>query len=352
MPLYARIADLEIQVDSYRLEGLEMDTGAGWVRKSTVIRLEGTGLEGCGEDVTYQPEDQVRFQELGRDLPLTQRGTFEGFSQSLDAFDLFFGQAPADPAARLYRRWSFESAALDLALQQNGVSLAKALDLPLARLRFVSSLGLGPDGDMKPILTRLDRNPGLEFKVDFAADWSEESIQALADTGAVRTVDLKGQYRGAFQGPPADPRLYRMVAENLKDCWLEDPDWSQESALALAPFEDRITWDAVLHSLADIDQRPNRQRCVNIKPSRFGYVSELMRIYEYCQNGGLQMYSGGQFELGPGRDHIQYLAAMFHPDTPNDAAPRIYNETPLPTELPHSPLDLEAADTGFRFAAH
>ena len=351
MPLYARIADLEIRVDSYELEALQMQTPAGWVRKSTVVRLRGAGFEGLGEDVTYQPEDQERFQEFGAGLPLAQHGSLEGFSGSLDRWDLFFGQAPADPAARLYRRWAFESAALDLALQQNGLSLARALDLPLGELRFVASLGLGPDGDLEPIRSRLEIDPEMEFKVDFAADWTEETIQSLASTGAVRTVDLKGQYRGAFQGPPADPRLYRLVAENLPECWLEDPAWDEASARALEPFVDRVTWDAVLHSLADIDQRPNRQRCVNIKPSRFGYLSELFRIYDYCRQAGIEMYSGGQFELGPGRDQIQYLAAMFHPGTANDAAPRTYNQTPLPTGLPRSPIEVEPASTGFRLAA-
>ena len=33
------------------------------------------------------------------------------------------------------------------------------------------------------------------------------------------------------------------------------------------------------------------------------------------------MYGGGQFELGPGRGQIQYLASVFHPDGPNDVAP-------------------------------
>ena len=33
------------------------------------------------------------------------------------------------------------------------------------------------------------------------------------------------------------------------------------------------------------------------------------------------MYGGGQFELGVGRGQIQYLASLFHPDSPNDVAP-------------------------------
>ena len=36
-------------------------------------------------------------------------------------------------------------------------------------------------------------------------------------------------------------------------------------------------------------------------------------------------YGGGQYELGVGRGHIQLLAAMFHPNAPNDIAPGGYD---------------------------
>ncbi len=50
-----------------------------------------------------------------------------------------------------------------------------------------------------------------------------------------------------------------------------------------------------------------------------------------------------------GRDHIQYLAATFHPDTPNDTAPKEFNLPEVPDGLPTSPIDLPLAATGFRF---
>ncbi len=33
------------------------------------------------------------------------------------------------------------------------------------------------------------------------------------------------------------------------------------------------------------------------------------------------LYGGGQTELSVGRGQLQLLAAMFHPDAPNDIAP-------------------------------
>jgi hypothetical protein len=86
-----------------------------------------------------------------------------------------------------------------------------------------------------------------------------------------------------------------------------------------------------------------------VKPSRFGSVQELLRFYAYCEERGIALYGGGQFELGPGRDHIQYLASIFHPDTPNDVAPGGHNDPDVPAGLPESPLEPAAHETGFRW---
>jgi hypothetical protein len=91
-------------------------------------------------------------------------------------------------------------------------------------------------------------------------------------------------------------------------------------------------------------------RMVNIKPSRVGSLAELGRAYDFCAERGIGAYGGGQTELGVGRDHIQYLAALFHPDTPNDVAPRGFNAPELSDGMPVSPIEIDAAPTGFRFA--
>jgi hypothetical protein len=88
---------------------------------------------------------------------------------------------------------------------------------------------------------------------------------------------------------------------------------------------------------------------VNIKPSRFGGLPELMGAYDYCDERGIRAYGGGQYELGVGRGHIQYLASLFHPDTPNDVAPSGYNEPEPPDGLPSSPLEPRIASAGFRW---
>jgi hypothetical protein len=89
---------------------------------------------------------------------------------------------------------------------------------------------------------------------------------------------------------------------------------------------------------------------VNVKPSRFGGLRPLCDAYDYLDARGIGAYGGGQFELGPGRGQIQYLASLFHPDTPNDVAPIGYNVPEPRPPLPASPLQPEVSETGFRWS--
>jgi hypothetical protein len=72
-------------------------------------------------------------------------------------------------------------------------------------------------------------------------------------------------------------------------------------------------------------------------------------MYDWCEREGVGAYGGGQTELGPGRGHIQYLASLFHPDTPNDTAPSGYNSPQLADGLLTSPLEARVAPAGFRW---
>ena len=134
-------------------------------------------------------------------------------------------------------------------------------------------------------------------------------------------------------------RLYRLAAEAFPEAWIEDPNLEDDAdaAAALEPHRDRITWDAPIHSVADVDALPFPPRTLNVKPSRFGSLRALFEFYETCEERGIALYGGGQFELGPGRGHIQHLASLFHADAPNDVAPGAYNGRPR-DGLPESPL--------------
>jgi hypothetical protein len=349
MATFDRLADLPVEVDGYTLEGLSAQVSSGFERRTTVVRLRGDGAEGVGEDVVYDGVDHQALQEAGPVHDLRGHFTLGALCEQIDALDLF-PVAPQRDVSRLYRRWTFHSAALDLALRQAGTTLYTALGRTPQPVAFVVSLRLGEPPSMDPIERRLARYPGLRFKLDPTSSWTPELIAALAATGAVDSVDFKSFYRGTVVDQAADPVLYQRVVEALPEAWIEDPEVSDpRTAAVLEGHHERITWDAPIHSIDDIEALPFAPRMVNIKPSRIGGLPKLFNTYDYCAERGIGAYGGGQFELGPGRGQAQYLASLFHPETPNDLAPSGYNVEDPPPGLPTSPLAPRPSETGFRW---
>ena len=343
-----RLADLPLVIEGYALERRQRDVSSAFTRVSTVIRIHGGGLEGMGEDVTYDAEDHDALQAAGAILPLAGDWTLGSFCNHVEGLELWPAPPQREPS-RLYRVWAYESTALDLALRQAGTSLHAAVGREPRPVRFVVSLRLGEPPTLDPLARRLARYPSLRFKLDPVTDWTPQLIADLVATGAVDSVDFKGLYVGSIVDQPADPILYQRVVDAFPDAWIEDPKLTEETDAILRPHRDRITWDAPIHGVADIEALPFPPRMVNVKPSRLGPLRSLFGAYEYCEQRGIGMYGGGQFELGPGRDHIQYLASIFHPDTPNDVAPGGHNDPDVPAGLPESPLEPAAHETGFRW---
>jgi len=312
------------------------------------VKLLGEGRDpaapvGAGEDVTYDAAEH----DLDRLPRLDVRGswTIDSFSERLDHEDLFPRGEPSQAAYRDYRRWAFESAALDLALAQAGRSVEAVLGRQARPVRFVSSTRTAS------LAGWLALYPALRFKLDATPEWTDELVAELAARGNVDVVDLKGAYHGTPVDNPADASLYRRVAELLPETWIEDPALTPAADAALAPHRERITWDAPIHSWADVEALPFAPRCLNSKPSRFGSLARLLEFYERCEDAGIALYGGGQFELGVGRGQIQLLAGLFHPDAPNDVAPGGYNESAPRAGLPVSPLDPLPVRAGFRRGA-
>jgi len=344
------LADLPIEVDGYTLEGLRADVSSGFERLSTVVHLTGGGLEGVGEDVVYDALDHIAFQDAGPVLAraLSGRHTLGEFCELVDSLDLF-GAEPVRDVSRLYRRWTFHSAALDLALAQAGQPLHARLGREPHPVTFVASLRLGEPPTLAPVSRRLALYPGLRFKLDPTSSWDEPLIAGLVATGAVDSVDFKGLYTGTIVDQPADPVLYRRVVEAFPDAWIEDPKLTPEIDAVLAGHRERFSWDAPIHSIADIEALKYPPKMVNIKPSRLGGLGNLLDAFDYCAERGIGAYGGGQFELGVGRGQIQYLASLFHAAAPNDVAPSSYNLPKPPPGLPVSPLQPQPSATGFRW---
>ncbi|WP_354698244.1 o-succinylbenzoate synthase [Paraconexibacter sp. AEG42_29] len=348
--LWSRVADLPLTIEDYALERLERDVSSDFTRVSTVIRLQGGGTDGIGEDVSYDAEDQDALQRTGPTLPLAGEWTLATFADHVRTLELWPEPARHD-ASVLYRLWAYDSAALDLALRQAGRPLHEVLGRTPQPVRFVVSLRLGEPPTLAPLRSRLDRYPDLQFKLDPTNEWTPDLIAEVAATGAVESLDLKGRYVGSIVDVAADPDQYERLLAAFPDAWLEDPHDDPRVLPLLDAVQDRITWDAIIHSIADIKALQPQPKMVNVKPSRVGGVQSVFDTYDFCEAHGIRMYGGGQFELGCGRGQIQYLASIFHADGPNDVAPGGYNDPEPADGLESSPLPAACQPTGFRWGS-
>ncbi|MEZ5080895.1 MAG: hypothetical protein R2878_09625 [Thermoleophilia bacterium] len=343
---YALIKHLPVVVDGYELLPLERPTSSGFTRLTAHIRIHGGGEVGEGEDVWVERDEVASFIDGGERLDLRGSWTFDQLAERLRQPDLF--RAPSSPIGPLFRRWGFESAILDLALRQAGLTLSAALELPVHPVRYVLSLRLGEPSTIAPLRERLALDPTLEFKLDPTPDWTPELMaQITAATDGVRVLDFKGFYTSDLVANPPDEALYRNCLETWPEALIEDPHNDPGVHRILGMHWDRVTWDAPLHSLQDITSLARRPRTINVKPCRFGGFSELMAVYDHCRAAGIAMYSGGFFELGPGRGQLQYLASLFHPDGPNDLAPRGHHWDHPGPGIPRSPLAPAPRGSGF-----
>ena len=322
MPLYDSVRELTLVVERVEHEQLALPLKF-MTRRTTVFHLHGAGVEGVGEDVSYEEEHHgtVELPKLAGE-------------HTLDSFSALVADTPG------YRRWGLESAALDLALRQAGLSLAEAVGRESRPVRFVVS--------QSAVRELRELYPELRFKLDASDSWTDDVVAELAGTGAVDVVDLKGLYEGDWVDATPSAELYGRVAEAFPEAWLEDARLTDETRPVLEPHLRRLTWDFPIHSVADVEALELPPACLNSKPSRFGSVRNLLDFYDHCEANGIAVYGGGQFELGPGRGQIQHLASLFHPDAPNDVAPSAYNEGGPRPGLPQSPLPPASSAPGFR----
>ena len=339
------IADLSLSIESIDRTRRDRETSSGFVRTTTTFHLSGAGETGRGEDVTYDTEDHDALADAGG-FDFGGEYTFASFSDHLDSVDLFPTKPPEREPSRAYRRWAVESAALDLALRQNDLSLSAAVDRDPDPVRFVASMRLGDP----PTTDRLDAvrgaYPDSEFKLDPTPEWDADLIEEIAATGAVRILDLKGLYEGTQVDAEPDPALYERLLSSFPDAIVEDPGLTPETKQLFDGEGARVSWDYPITGVASVEERPFEPAWLNIKPSRFGTIKSLFETIEWAEERDVGLYGGGQFELGVGRDHIQLLASLFYPEGPNDVAPGGYNDPEVPTGLATSPLDPPSNNIG------
>jgi len=123
---------------------------------------------------------------------------------------------------------------------------------------------------------------------------------------------------------------------------VEDAAFTPETRPLVEPQADRLSFDYPIDGVESLESLPVEPGWCNVKPSRFGTLESLFETITYCEERGIELYGGGQFELASGRTAIQTLAALFYPDAPNDVAPREFNDPEASPPYPMSPLGPDA----------
>ena len=204
----------------------------------------------------------------------------------------------------------------------------------------------------EPIRSASSKYPGLEFKLDPENDWDADLIaRDRGEWRAVQVLDLKGFYQGTAVEVETDPELYRAVAETFPEAYLEDPDLNDETREVLEPARrpGHLGRAAALARRRQGELRPEQGD--QLQAVAVGLAGgAASRSTSTASARASPIYCGGQGEVGVGRGQIQYLASLFHPDTPNDIAPSGYNDPAVPAGMPTSPMDPVPSETGFRWS--
>src|SRR3954468_21527317 len=249
--LWPRVAELPLVVEACEYDRLHAVLAYEFERVTTRVRLAGAGTDGLGEDVSVFHEDGTALHETRPQLPLEGTWTPARFCERLATLELW-PEPPEHDLALNFRNWAFESAALDLALRQGGRPLHEVLELEPRPVRFVNSLGLGKEPSIGPLRRRVARSPGVRFKLDAEATWAADLVDEVAATGSVDTIDFKGHYGFEVEDPEALGALYDRVLAAFPDTYLEDPHDLPEIAQRLGDQLERVSYDAPIHSAADI----------------------------------------------------------------------------------------------------
>ncbi len=345
---WERLSALHLTVEAVELAFPRLPVGE-WERVTTVIALKGLGETGLGEDVTYEAEEHDRVRARPPVFEAVGTWTLGSFCDRLAATDLFPAGDPDHEVSRRYRRWAWESAALDLALRQADTDLATALDRAARPVTFVSSARVGSPPTVDALRPLMEAVPGLRFKLDAGPDWDDAFLAELAALDRTDCVDFKAFYTGTVVDVDISPKHTLRIAEALPTATLEDVAPGKATKLVAERNADRLSWDAPIHDPADIKALPIKAKRMNVKPSRIGSIQGLLAVHDKLDKLGAQRYGGGQFELSVGRGQIILLASLLHPDGANDVAPVAFHAFQPGDSLPSSPLDAPTELRGFRW---
>lgn len=285
------VLPIAVQAIGCRTAAVALDGYPDGPRPTSTVTLIGQTATGEGEYVGWTTEAHAAFDAIARRAP------YRAGSHTLGSWCAAMRAAVPEP----YARAALESAAVELALQQAGTSLATLAGVAARRPREVRSATPGP----RPFAC-LDALGDVELKIDADPAWDAATWDLLAVRHRIAVVDFKGG------GTPAAVRLAHRA---LPTAWLEDPPPGTAGNLSR-----RVSVDAPITAASTLGVLDPVPGAVNVKLPRLGGMFEALEVLAWCSAHRVTSYVGGMWEVGAGRRMARALAAIASPDGPNDVA--------------------------------
>jgi hypothetical protein len=140
-----------------------------------------------------------------------------------------------------------------------------------------------------------------------------------AFVAAIRALTAKPYERAALEAAAIDLAL-RQARTNCSRLLAVEPRPARY-VLSFGATPDPLAADAAVATAADVEAAAATAAAVNLKPARMGGVLEALDAAARCAELGRDVYFGGMWEVGPGRQQLRVLATLVAPDAPNDIAP-------------------------------
>ncbi|WP_442962106.1 o-succinylbenzoate synthase [Pseudogracilibacillus sp. SE30717A] len=221
----------------------------------------------------------------------------------------------------LMAKSALEGAIWDLYAKRNKMTLANALGGEKKVIDVGVSIGIQPT--VKQLLETIEENVDAGYKrikIKIKPGWD---------------VDVLREVRSHFPNTPimADANSAYTLADldhlkqldDLNLMMIEQPlahDDIIDHATLQANMDTPICLDESIHSFEDTRKAIQLGSCkiINIKIGRVGGLTEAIRIHDYCQKQGIDVWCGGMLEAGVGRAHNIALTTLSGFTMPGDTA--------------------------------
>ena len=279
MPLYDLVRDLPLEIDGADYEVAAIEISPEFTRKTTTIVIARRRRRGPRRGRHLRP-GRARPGPVPAARRSRARGRSTRSRSTSTSLDLFPAGEPGQAAYRDYRRWAFESAALDLALQQAGRSLGDALGREARPLTFVSSTRAASlDG-------WLALYPDLRFKLDPTPEWTDELVADARRARERRRRRPEGRVPRHGRRQPGRPGAVPAGDRGFPDALDRGSRPSPpETDAVLEPHRDRITWDAPIHSWADVEALPFAPRVPQLQAVALRLGRAAVRVLRPLRRG-------------------------------------------------------------------